>query len=266
MFATATPITVAGNSRSRESWPGREEARSRLRPMRSRKWLSTGRHPIALLFSVKGLRLRHRCILLLDTQPVTSVSINADRSESGTKQPTVKVCRAKQAPAVPGHLPVAGRRARPDRLHPPRQPRIPNNLMRQTRLPLPGRPAPTPRTLLSVEPRHRGQDHQPQTQRVRSRPLPRLDRQLAPPRTDHPDGGSLSRRCRDPPTPVQPPPRPPRPPRASIDEHPSGGPQGHREVRNVSPFGCHHPQNGSPAITVVRERCAIARRGAGRGG
>src|SRR5438128_9825618 len=84
-----------------------------------------------------------------------------------------------------------------------------------------------------MEPGRRGQDRQPPSQRSRGAALPGLDRQPPPHRTTHrPDGADLSSRSRAAPR------------SSSVDEPPpdsealttqSGGPNGHREVRNVSP-------------------------------
>src|SRR5664279_5542217 len=120
------------------------------------------------------------------------------------------------------HLPRAARRARPDRVHQPGQRRGPLHLLRQARLPLPGRPTTTPRPPLPVQPRHRRQDREPPAHRTRRRALPRLDHQPASPRTDRrPAGADLSRRRRPPPTPTTDP--EPTPNRETLTDHDKWG-------------------------------------------
>ena len=111
------------------------------------------------------------------------------------------MCRAQSTQALRAHLPgtrrTAGRRTHHPRLHQPGKRREPLHLLRQTGLPMPSRPATTPRPLLPVESRDRGQDGEPATQPGRGRALPGLDRQPSPTRTDHrPDGRDLSNRRR----------------------------------------------------------------------
>jgi hypothetical protein len=162
--------------------------------------------------------------------PVT-ISTDTDRYRSGTRRRRIERVATSQLQhyertnrALAAELAQVGFISQASIVH--------RYLVREPGLPLPTRPATTPRPLLPVEPRRGRQDREPLAQPERGRALPQLNRQPATPRTNQrPDGADLSRRRRTPPTSK----RPARTTPVNETLTPtSGGPNAPREVRKIS--------------------------------